>query len=508
TSALNPIQPYCFQGTPQPLWALAVSIYAFGGPFGTVLGRFKVGSKPKIMLCYTLFFLGGLLQSLAPTISGLVLGRLTCGVASGFSTAIVPVYLGEISPPRLRGAIGTVTQFACVVGILFTSTAALGMGEGREWRALLGLGAAIAGLGGMGVKGWIARRVIKELRGLRTDEEVEKEVCYIVAADESIRKKGESVSVSQLVAGEHGGTFLFVMTLHVAQQFCGINAVFYYSTYFFAGVVSDPLAGSIVVAAVNVLATWAALVLMDRCRRRTLVLVSAGGMLAAVAGILAFTYLPSLKACGNGPLLSVVAFVAFFEIGMGPIPWLLPGEILPPESVKVAVEACCQVNWFCNFIIGLTFPIMQENFGYMSFAPFGAVLLLTLVYAAWAMPENEGGMAIAASGEGMEALMMKMGKGSLGGGGGGEHGTGGGTGGGGEWGRSGGGGYGTLEGGGKKAVGGNGSVESYKNQQEVEWKRAMEIIQRDESLQFAFVHNASSRDKSNSGEKGSRWMPL
>ena len=79
------------------------------------------------------------------------------------------------------------------------------------------------------------------------------------------------------------------------------------------------------------------------------------------------------------------------------------------------------MNWFCNFIIGLTFPIMQENIGYMSFAPFGFVLLLTLIYTCWAMPETEEGLVLAASGEGMEALMMKMGSGSKGGrGGGGE----------------------------------------------------------------------------------------
>ena len=324
-----------------------------------------------------------------------------------------------------------------------------------------------------------------------------------MAADESIRKK--EVSVRQLLAGEHGRTFLFVITLHVAQQFCGINAVFYYSTYFFAGVVEDPLVGSIIVAAVNVLATWAALVLMDRCKRRDLVIVSAGGMLVAVGGILAFTSLESLKVYKNGPLISVVAFVAFFEIGMGPIPWLLPGEILPPESVKVAVEACCQVNWFCNFIIGLTFPIMQENIGYMSFAPFGFVLLLTLIYTCWAMPETEEGLVLAASGEGMEALMMKMGSGSMGGrGGGGEitrvHS--------GEVGRKGErggrGGYG-VDGG---TSGRNGGVKSYRNEQEIEWRKAMEKIQRDENVQYVFVHNNNSRDNSNSGEKGSRWMPL
>ena len=57
------------------------------------------------------------------------------------------------------------------------------------------------------------------------------------------------------------------VVLHMCQQFCGINAVFYYSTDFFRGVIADPLLGSTLVAAVNVLATIFATVLMDQVPR-------------------------------------------------------------------------------------------------------------------------------------------------------------------------------------------------------------------------------------------------
>jgi len=212
TSALNPIQPYCFPSTPQPIWALTVSIYAFGGPFGTVLSRIKGGIKNKILLCFCLFLSSSILQSLAPNIYFLALGRLIAGVASGFSTAITPIYLGEISPPSLRGAIGTVTQFACVVGILFSSVAAYGLREGKEWRVLLGFGAVISGFGAFGVKGWIVespryllgrnpnselgRSVLKSLRGFRGDDEVEKEVGHILGK----RTRGEAKAGGEVTA--------------------------------------------------------------------------------------------------------------------------------------------------------------------------------------------------------------------------------------------------------------------------------------------------------------------
>lgn len=70
--------------------------------------------------------------------------------------------------------------------------------------------------------------------------------------------------------------------MHISQQLCGINAVFYYSTMFFEGTISNPLLGTTIVALVNVLATWLAQILMDRCFRKTLLLWSSGGMLVSI----------------------------------------------------------------------------------------------------------------------------------------------------------------------------------------------------------------------------------
>jgi SP family facilitated glucose transporter-like MFS transporter 3 len=64
----------------------------------------------------------------------------------------------------------------------------------------------------------------------------------------------------------------------IAQQFSGINAVFYYSGLFFEGVIDNPLVGTTLMGAVNVIATAGALLLMDRYGRRTLIMWSSAGM--------------------------------------------------------------------------------------------------------------------------------------------------------------------------------------------------------------------------------------
>ena len=112
--------------------------------------------------------------------------------------------------------------------------------------------------------------------------------------------------------------------LHAAQQLTGINAIFYYSNSFFVGIIDDPLMGTTLVSAINVLATYVALQLMDTTGRVPLLVWSAGGMLAStvVVTVTLLGYLPNLVA-----VFGVMAFVTFFEIGLGPIPWLIVAEM-------------------------------------------------------------------------------------------------------------------------------------------------------------------------------------
>ena len=112
--------------------------------------------------------------------------------------------------------------------------------------------------------------------------------------------------------------------LHAAQQLTGINAIFYYSNSFFVGIIDNPLVGTTLVGVINVVATYVALQLMDKAGRVPLILWSAGGMLAStvVVTLSLLGLLPNVVA-----VFGVMAFVTFFEIGLGPIPWLIVAEM-------------------------------------------------------------------------------------------------------------------------------------------------------------------------------------
>lgn len=78
------------------------------------------------------------------------------------------------------------------------------------------------------------------------------------------------------------------------------------------------------------------------------------------------------------------------QFGLGPIPWLIVAEMFDGKYVSVAMATASQLNWTCNFFIGLIFPHMNEVLGPFSFAPFACVLLATFVFAATILPETQG----------------------------------------------------------------------------------------------------------------------
>lgn len=156
---------------------------------------------------------------------------------------------------------------------------------------------------------------------------------------------------------------------------------------------------------INVVATYAALKLMDSTARRTLLLWSASGMLVSslliVLALLGYT--PKLVTLG-----ATMAFVSFYEIGIGPIPWLIVAEMFDAKNVATAskfflikarwrcylsafvVSISSVVNWACNFLVGLLFPYMQEYLGPLSFLPFSLVLVLTIIFILFFLPETHG----------------------------------------------------------------------------------------------------------------------
>ncbi|RHY31274.1 hypothetical protein DYB32_003640 [Aphanomyces invadans] len=375
TGALNTdfIFPEAVKSTTQKNleWSIVVSIFAIGGPIGSlVAGQISqtYGRKKALIFDSFLFILAGGLMAFANNIYWLMAGRFLVGFAAGTVSVVVPLYLGELAPPNLRGALGTGYQFGVVLGILAADVLAFGFSDVSDgfahpgWRFMFGFTAIPALL-----QLALASFLTESPRWLLTQNKPKE------AADKSIR--------FPLIVG---------IALQIAQQLSGINAVMFYANSFFKGVhLANPLVGATLVGAINVISTGVALVLMDTAGRRPLLLWSCGGMIVSciLLTLGLWHMLPYYDMVSVG---GVMLFVWFFEIGLGPIPWLIVAEMFPAKPRPTAMSVATMVNWTFSFVVGIAFPTMQSSLLENTFVPFGIVLTIAFIFVYKYVPETKG----------------------------------------------------------------------------------------------------------------------
>lgn len=443
TGAMNPPESVVFPGHSTLDWSLAVSAFCLGGPVGAFLaGQFadEKGRKWALLLDAWIYVIGGLLQVFSWNMTIMAVARFIIGVGSGFGSVLVPIYLGELAPPILRGVLGTgtyynrsdviycelrrvdpchdaltllfaaVTQIALVVGILAADFLAFPFTMENNWRLLFAV-TPVVGIFQLVMSPFVlesprwllsrnpdslrARYIVKNLRGFRTDMEVEDEVGHILTGghkhgDDQGNNCNKSATMVEMLSEiwENDKLRLLLISsfvLHAGQQLSGCNAVFYYSTLFFEGVVDKPLVGTTAVGAVNVVATLLSIPLMNHFKRRSLVMLSSVGMLVSCIVITMGLVGVLGKLCA---LLAVNTFIMFFEFGLGPLPWLFVAESFDGKYAAVAMAVSSQLNWICNFAIGFVFPFVNKALGPYSFLPFVGILMGVIIFAEIIMPDE------------------------------------------------------------------------------------------------------------------------
>ncbi|XP_051011257.1 solute carrier family 2, facilitated glucose transporter member 3 [Acomys russatus] len=394
------------------LWSLCVAIFSVGGMVGSFsVGLFadRFGRRNSMLIVNLLSISGGCLMAfskMAESVEMLIIGRLIIGLFCGLSTGFVPIYIGEVSPTALRGAFGTLNQLGIVIGILVAQIFGLKFILGTEelWPALLGLTVVPAILQSIALlfcpesprfllinkqKENEAREILQQLWGMQdVDQEIQE------MKDESARMAQEKqITVLELFRSpNYFQPLLISIVLQLSQQLSGINAVFYYSTGIFkdAGV-QEPIYATIGAGVVNTIFTVVSLFLVERAGRRTLQMTGLGGM--AVCSIFMTVSLLLKDKYESMSLVCIVAilvYVAFFEIGPGPIPWFIVAELFSqgPRPAAMAVAGCC--NWTSNFMIGMLFPSAAAYTGAYVFLFFAVFLVLFLLFTYFKVPETKG----------------------------------------------------------------------------------------------------------------------
>lgn len=179
------------------------------------------------------------------------------------------MYISEIAPLNLRGGLGTVNQLAVTIGLLLSQVLGVEqiLGTNDGWPILLGLAvcpailqlallpfcpespryvAYISAFCALTIlhnertpsryllitKQWEeeARRALQRLRASNTiDEDIDE-----MRAEELAQQSESQISTMELICSPTLRAPLIIgIVMQLSQQFSGINAVFYYSTFLF-----------------------------------------------------------------------------------------------------------------------------------------------------------------------------------------------------------------------------------------------------------------------------------
>uniref|UniRef100_A0A3B5AM79 Solute carrier family 2, facilitated glucose transporter member 4 n=1 Tax=Stegastes partitus TaxID=144197 RepID=A0A3B5AM79_9TELE len=401
-------------GTLTSLWSLSVAIFSIGGMLSSSCVGFVSEwlGRRKAMLINNMFaFMGGSLMGLSKlcrSFEMMILGRFIIGAYCGLASGLTPMYVGEIAPTSLRGALGTLHQLAIVTGILIAQILGLEslLGSEELWPVLLGL-TVVPTVLQMGLLPfcpesprflYIVRcqeHHAKSLRRLTGRQEVGDMLAEM--KEEKRRMDMErKVSIPELFRSSlYRQPIVISILLQLSQQLSGVNAVknyrIHYIFIFMKAGVQSPVYATIGAGAVNCAFTVVSLFLVERMGRRTLHMLGLGGMcICAIVMTIALALLDSVPGMSYLSMLAIFGFVAFFEVGPGPIPWFFVAELFSqgPRPAAMAVAGCS--NWTANFIIGMGFQYVADLCGPYVFLIFAALLLFFLIFTFFRVPETRG----------------------------------------------------------------------------------------------------------------------
>jgi SP family galactose:H+ symporter-like MFS transporter len=386
----------------QELVVSAVLIGAIIGAFigGSLADRY--GRRNMIILAAIIFAGGAVGTSLTQDIIVLIVGRIIVGIAIGMASFIAPLYISEMSPPKIRGSLVSFNQLFITIGIVLSYLVDYAFTPINGWRYMLGL-AAIPALILL-----IAMIFMpKSPRWLVNNGTIDKARSTLIEIRRTNNINDELNEISTSLEKQKGGrkelfsplikpALIVGVSLAIFQQVTGINTVIYYApTIFeFAGFQSAAAAifATLLVGIVNVIFTLVAIFLLDRVGRRKLLLLGLTGMSGMLIMLGIVFFLPNLlNQLGTLAVIGLIAYVAFFAIGLGPVFWLLISEIYPLKVRGLAMSVVTEANWGSNLIIALTFLTLIQLLGRSgTFWCYAIVGILALIFTYSYVPETKG----------------------------------------------------------------------------------------------------------------------
>lgn len=385
----------------------------FGAIFGGALaGQLadKLGRRKMILISAVIFAIFALVSGIVPNNGQtyMIIARVLLGLGVGAASALVPAYISELAPARMRGRLSGINQTMIVSGMLISYIVDFLMkdlpGE-MSWRLMLGFAClpAVALFFGVLRLPESPRYLIKNghydearrvLSYVRPENEIDNEFREIKETAAQENQSENQISWGTLLSQRY--RYLLIAGVGVAafQQFQGANAIFYYIPLIVETATNSaatnelmwPIIQGIILVFGSLVYIWIA----EKFNRRTLLMV--GGFIMGLSFVLPEVI--NWLIPGTSPMMIVFflsIYVAFYSATWAPITWVLVGEIFPLAIRGRAAGLASSFNWIGSWLVGLLFPIMTGAMSQAAvFAIFGAICMLGVLFVLTRVPETRG----------------------------------------------------------------------------------------------------------------------
>ncbi|XP_054820263.1 sugar transport protein 13-like isoform X2 [Prosopis cineraria] len=370
----------------------------------------KFGRRMSMLIAGIFFLSGTAFSAAAQDLPMLIIGRLLLGFGIGFGNQAVPVFLSEIAPSRVRGAVIMLFQLNVTIGILFANLVNYGTSKIKGewgWRVSLGMAGipavvltAAALLVADSPNTLVERGHVEEgkavLRKLRGTENVEGEFMDLLQASQEANQVNHPFR--KIFIRRNQPRLIIAVTLQIFQQFTGINAIMFYAPHLFRtlGFKDDAsLYSAVITGAVNVLSTLISIYAVDKVGRRMLLLEAGVQMflsqliIAVILGINARDHPTELsKGLAVFVVVMVCTFVSSFAWSWGPLGWVIPAEIFPLGVRSAGQSVTVFTNFLFTFVIAQSFPSMLCHLRYGIFLFFSGWVLIMSLFMMVLLPET------------------------------------------------------------------------------------------------------------------------
>ncbi|KUI97168.1 sugar porter family MFS transporter [Vibrio sp. MEBiC08052] len=412
SGAVEALQNY-FQLTATEL-GFAASSALIGCVLGAALAGYvsnRHGRRGALIIAALLFLISAIGSAIPQHYWTFVIYRIIGGVGVGIASMVSPMYIAEVAPPARRGGLVAWNQFAIIFGMLvvyFVNYGIALMGSDNwlndvGWRYMFA-SEVIPAILFFGLlftvpetPRWLALKGRDSeahdlLKAINSHQDVEPQWQEIKQSLIKVHRPG-------IVAAGYLGVLVIGIMLSVLQQVTGINVFLYYAPAILKGFSDSTtdiaLLQTILVGAVNLSFTVLAIFTVDKIGRRPLMMIGAGLMAISMLAIGTAAY---LNAIGGYLLVFMLMYIAAFALSLGPVTWVLLSEIFPNSVRSRALSIAVFAQWFANFVVSQSFPMMNEKesliyqqfHGGFPFWLYGIMGIFTVYFIYRWVPETKG----------------------------------------------------------------------------------------------------------------------